>query len=89
MDEYLAMFQDNLPVNPLPFLLKIAEEVKQNGTDHIRSDRVKAMLWVILAQAYGQLAIIDLCAEWDRLKEVFKPYEITCKGASQNKAPHV
>ena len=25
------------------------------------------VLWILMSQAYGQLATIDLCDEWDRL----------------------
>ena len=55
------------PCNPLPFCNALADEVRQNGTDAIRSDSAKATLWILMAQAYGQLATIDLCDEWDRL----------------------
>lgn len=71
MDEHLAMFSDALPVNPLPFLFKIIEIVREKGTDHIKSDEAKAMLWVVMAQSFGQLATIDLCEEWERLKKIF------------------
>jgi len=72
MEEHLAMFDDCLPVNPLPFLNKAAELIRENGTDYVKSDKLKAILWIVLAQAYGQLAVIDLYEEWDRLKQVFK-----------------
>ena len=72
MEEHLAMFQTCLPVNPLPFLSKAAELIRENDTDYVRSDKVKAVLWIVLAQAYGQLAVIDLNKEWDRLKQVFE-----------------
>ena len=75
MDEHLALFEEALPVNPLPFLSRIIELIKEKGTDHIRSDEVKALLWVVMAQSHGQLATIDLCEEWDRLKAVFKPHD--------------
>ena len=73
MDEHLALFSESLPVNPLPFLYNLIELIKEKGTDAIRSDEAKALLWVVNAQCYGQMAIIDLCMEWDRLKAVFKP----------------
>jgi hypothetical protein len=72
MEEHLAMFQICLPVNPLPFLNKAAELIRENDTGYVRSDKVKAVLWIVLAQAYGQLAVIDLNKEWDRLKQVFE-----------------
>ena len=62
-----AMFSPSFPCNPIPFARGLADLVKQNGTDSIKSDEAKAILWVLMAQAYGQLATIDLCAEWSRL----------------------
>jgi len=71
MDEHMAMFSECLPVNPTPFLIKATELIRENGTDYIKSDQIKAILWVVLAQSYGQLALIDLSKEWDRLSQVF------------------
>ena len=72
MEEHLAMFEDALPVNPLPFLHKTIELIKENGTDYIKTDHIKAILWILLAQSYGQLATIDLCMEWEGLRRVFQ-----------------
>lgn len=55
------------PGNPLPFLNGLAEHVRENGTDSIRSDEAKAVLWILIGQAYGTLATVDLGAEWNRL----------------------
>jgi len=71
-EEHLAMFEENLPVNPLPFLLKITELIRMHGTAVVKSDRIKAILWIVMAQSYGQMASIDLCEEWERLRQVFK-----------------
>jgi hypothetical protein len=62
-----AMFSPSFPCNPIPFAKGLAELVKSEGTDSIRSDNAKRILWVLMAQAYGQLATIDLCVEWGRL----------------------
>jgi hypothetical protein len=62
-----AMFNSSFPVNPIPFANGISEMVMNEGTDAIKSDEVKKVLWVLMAQSYGQLATIDLCEEWDRL----------------------
>ena len=62
-----AMFSSSFPCNPIPFAKGLAELVKENGTDSIRSDDAKAILWVLMAQAYGQLSKVDLCEEWSRL----------------------
>lgn len=62
-----AMFSPSFPVNPVPFANGISEMVMNGGTDTIESDEVKKVLWVLMAQAYGQMATIDLGDEWDRL----------------------
>lgn len=62
-----AMFSPSFPINPLPFANGILELVKEKGTDAIESDEAKKILWVLMAQSYGQLAKINLCDEWDRL----------------------
>jgi hypothetical protein len=64
-----AMFLSAFPVNPRPFLHRIQEIINLEGTETIKSDKVKACLWVLNAQAYGQLATIDLCKEWDNLNK--------------------
>ena len=73
LQEHLVMFDECLPVNPLPFLLKATDLIREKGTDYVKSDQIKAILWVILAHSYGQLATINLCEEWERLGQVFKP----------------
>lgn len=55
------------PCNPLPFLRGLADHVRENGTDSIKSDEAKAVLWILIGQAYGQLATVDMNQEWDRL----------------------
>lgn len=64
-----AIFSESFPVNPIPFAKGIADHVRENGTDSIQSDTAKRILWILMSQAYGQIATIDLCAEWDRLYE--------------------
>jgi hypothetical protein len=69
------MFNSSFPVNPLPFANGVFELVKEKGTDAIKSDEVRKVLWVLMAQSYGQLAKIDLCDEWDRLYALNKEEE--------------
>ena len=45
----------------------VSEMVMNGGTDAIKSNEVKRVLWVLMAQAYGQMATIDLSDEWERL----------------------
>jgi len=67
-----AMFSSSFPINPIPFANGISEMVMDGGTDAIESDEVKRVLWVLMAQAYGQMATIDLSDEWDRLYQTEK-----------------
>lgn len=60
-----ALFKNNLPVNPIPFATALSQFVAKNGTDSIRSDEAKRILWILMAQAYGELANINLPEEWD------------------------
>jgi hypothetical protein len=64
---YTALECSAFPCNPIPFANGLAEHVKDHGTDSIKSDQAKRILWILMSQAYGQLATIDLCDEWDRL----------------------
>jgi len=59
-----------LPGNPVPFCNAISNFVRENGTDSIQNDKAKAILWVLMAQAYGQMASIDLHDEWARLSSI-------------------
>tara|TARA_R110000751_G_scaffold272427_1_gene372625 strand:+ start:813 stop:1058 length:246 start_codon:yes stop_codon:yes gene_type:complete len=62
-----AMFSSSFPINPIPFANGLSEMVMNEGTDAIESNDAKRILWVLMAQAYGQLATIDLSSEWERL----------------------
>lgn len=68
-----AMFLDCFPCNPLPFSIGLTDGVHQYGSDWIKSDEAKSLLWLLMAQAYGQLARIDLCDEWARLDKLLNP----------------
>ena len=57
-----------LPCNPLPFLNRMVELIKERGTDAIKNDNdVKACLWIVNAQAYGDMSNIDMSKEWVRI----------------------
>ena len=58
------------PCNPIPFANGMAGLVKERGTDSITSDEAKRILWVLMAQAYGQLGTIQLSDEWSRLNQI-------------------
>jgi len=65
-----AMFSDSFPGNPIPFAQGLADLIRDNQTDTIQSDEAKRILWVLMAQAYGQLNMVDLHTEWQRLHNV-------------------
>ena len=68
--ELASAFKRNaFPSNPLPFLNCLAENVKEHGTDWIRTDEAKALIYIINALAYGQLFTVDSWDEFNRLKE--------------------
>lgn len=66
-----VIFNYSFPCNPIPFAIGIADYVREHGTDSVRSDAVKRILWILMAQSYGQMASIDLCAEWNRLSKSY------------------
>lgn len=70
-DLFTAFKQDSFPVNPQPFANAIAAGCKEFGTDWIRSDEARALLFVLMAQSHGQLARINLFEEWARLNKLF------------------
>ncbi len=72
----LLYIQDNIckaldcssfPGNPIPFAIALADLVRECGTDSIKGDDAKRILWILMAQAYGQSARIDLLDEWAKL----------------------
>ena len=62
-----AMFDQSFPTNPIPFAQGLADFVREHGSDSIASDDAKKMLWVLIAQAYGQLGEVNLTTEYMRL----------------------
>jgi hypothetical protein len=64
-----AMFANSIPCNPKPFVNALAEF----DSSSISSDEAKRILWVLMAQAYGQLATISLMSEYSRLSETRQP----------------
>ena len=68
---YKAFMNKCFPCNPLPFSIGLTNLIQENGTDFIKTDKAKALLWVLMSQAYEQNATIDLHSEWNRLEEIF------------------
>jgi hypothetical protein len=63
-----AMFNNSFPCNPLPFLIGLIEGVKNYGTDYLKTVEAQRILFVVIAQSYGQLFDIDSLTEFSRLK---------------------
>ena len=70
-----AMFSSAFPCNPIPFAQGLADFIRDNQTDTIQSDEAKRILWVLMAQAYGQVSMVDLSGEWQRLHNVVAAQE--------------
>ena len=66
-DVTTAMFNESFPINPIPFAIGLADLIRSEGTYAIKSDQAKRILWVLMAQSYGQLATISMMDEWSRL----------------------
>ncbi len=65
-----AFMQEIIPTNPLPLAAKLFDLVSERGTESIRNDpAVKSCLWVLMAQAYGQLATIHMSEEYHEIRE--------------------
>lgn len=70
LQELATAFRCNaMPVNPNPFLHGLLRGIEQNGMSWIQSDQAKAMLWILNAQAFGQLSDINMFEEWQRLNK--------------------
>ncbi len=67
--------QDGLPVNSRAMLTRLNELLEEHGTNCLETDRarndarVKAVLWLINGQVFGQLATIDMMELWKELKD--------------------
>jgi hypothetical protein len=62
-----AIEDSSFPCNPIPFAQGLADFMRDNDTSAIRSNEAQRILWILMAQSYGQMATIDLCDEWERL----------------------
>jgi len=76
MKEELAFKACNFPCNSKPFLRRIDELLEDAGTNSLMQLKdnhpVRACMWVLMAQLYGQGTTIDLDAEWSELNKTVK-----------------
>jgi len=71
-----AMFSPEFPCNPIPFAKGLTSLLRAQGTQSIRGDDAKRILWVLMAQAYGQdCEVINLTSEYMRLVQVANAQE--------------
>lgn len=68
-----TVLSNGLPVNSLAMLSRLNELLAENKTNCLescKSDiRVKAVLWLLNYQVFGQLATIDMCDLWDEINK--------------------
>lgn len=50
----------SFPCNPRPFLAALSALVESDGPGALAEPKGKAILWVLMGQAFGQCARIDL-----------------------------
>jgi hypothetical protein len=65
---FKAAFEDVLVCNPNPFLHKLIDLVRDHGTDVMKTNEAKSVLYNLNQMAYGEMSIIDMEKEWMRLK---------------------
>ena len=66
------IFSDDLPVNTIAMLNRALEILKENDTNSAtllspENDgllKFRKVMWLINAQVYGQLEVIDMAEEW-------------------------
>ena len=71
LNEEYAMFEKAFPCNPHPFLNRIKELCKSDY-GKIKSNKVKACLFILNVLAYEQLFKLDSMDEYIRLYEILK-----------------
>lgn len=64
-----------LPVNSRAMIQRLIDLLEEHGTNCLETERarndarVKAVLWLINGQVFGQVATIDMCNLWSELKD--------------------
>jgi hypothetical protein len=68
-----AFLRPAVPVNPKPFIITLMDGVNHRGTDWIKTDEAKAILFVLQMMAYDSLFSIDSTEEFQRLRKSIEP----------------
>jgi hypothetical protein len=71
-NEDTAFMSNAMPCNPLPFLTRMQQIIKENGTDATISHQFRANLLIVMQQTFGQISTIDLCDLWESLNTDYK-----------------
>jgi len=78
-----TIFNKRLPVNTKAILNRLNELLDEHQTNSLLGckydPRIKQLIWLLNSQVYGQLANIDMEAEWQSLnsKQEIKKQEIS------------
>jgi hypothetical protein len=83
-----AFAESALPPNSIPFINRLKEVLDEARTNSLETVAIyrtlkdkrqeeagwkaRALLWVLNAQYFGQLAMIDMSREWDELDKAHK-----------------
>lgn len=76
--EERAFLCEIFPCNALPFLTRIRQLLQEGNTNAFDSlsekakVNVRACMWILMAQLYGQFAVLDLNHEWLELEATIK-----------------
>jgi hypothetical protein len=74
MTDLITAFRcPSFPVNPFPFASALAEGVRTNGSDWIKSAEARSLLHILNSQAHGQLYFIDSLDEFNYLNKTIAP----------------
>ena len=69
-----TIFDEQLPVNSLAVLNRIAEILKEHKTNNVNSTsgdiRLRRAMWLLNEMYYGQTAVIDMSREWQTLYDL-------------------
>jgi hypothetical protein len=82
MLEEQAFLSECFPCNSIPFLTRLREildEGKTNGLAYLPDDaklKARACMWILMAQLYGQFAVLDLNHEWLELEAAVKGVKV-------------
>ena len=82
MLEEQAFLSECFPCNSIPFLTRLREildESKTNSFQLLPDDaklKTRACMWILMAQLYGQFAVLDLNHEWLELEAAVKGVKV-------------